>query len=224
MRRNDSRFRSSCRRRIAGWRLTRCRRRAISRRREAAGLQPRRLRRRARRRRPARGEGPVARAGGRLGRDARVPPPSLGARFRRRRGDGHRAARDGARLADLARARSGARSTPRATSRARSSRAAPAPTISRRVRSVTVDDVIAAYEQQFAAVERAGGRIIMMASRALAACASSPDDYSPRLLEAARAGEGAGHHPLAGRDVRSRARRLLGQRRSLPGDGRGTRW
>ena len=42
---------------------------------------------------------------------------------------------------------------------------------------VTVDDVIAAYEQQFAAVEGAGGRIIMMASRALAACAKTPDDY-----------------------------------------------
>ena len=43
--------------------------------------------------------------------------------------------------------------------------------------NVTVDDVIAAYEQQFDAVERAGGRIIMMASRALAACAKTPDDY-----------------------------------------------
>ena len=53
---------------------------------------------------PLVGEGPVARAGGRLGRDARLPPPSLGARLRRRRGDGHRAARHGARLADLARA------------------------------------------------------------------------------------------------------------------------
>ncbi len=42
---------------------------------------------------------------------------------------------------------------------------------------VKVDDVIAAYEQQFAAVEGAGGRIIMMASRALAACTNSPDDY-----------------------------------------------
>jgi Protein of unknown function (DUF993) len=42
---------------------------------------------------------------------------------------------------------------------------------------VTVNDVIAAYEQQFAAVEGAGGRIIMMASRALAACTNSPDDY-----------------------------------------------
>ena len=42
---------------------------------------------------------------------------------------------------------------------------------------VTIDDVIAAYEEQFAAVEKAGGRIIMMASRALAACATSADDY-----------------------------------------------
>jgi hypothetical protein len=40
-----------------------------------------------------------------------------------------------------------------------------------------VPDVIAAYEQQFEAVEKAGGRIIMMASRALAACTSSPDEY-----------------------------------------------
>ncbi len=42
---------------------------------------------------------------------------------------------------------------------------------------VKVGDVIAAYEQQFEAVERAGGRIIMMASRALAACTNSPDEY-----------------------------------------------
>jgi hypothetical protein len=54
---------------------------------------------------------------------------------------------------------------------------------------VTVDDVIAAYEQQFAAVEGAGGRIIMMASRALAACAKSPEDYLrvyDRLLRQAK--------------------------------------
>jgi hypothetical protein len=43
--------------------------------------------------------------------------------------------------------------------------------------SVTVDDVIAAYAEQCAAVEKAGSRIILMASRALAACTSSPDDY-----------------------------------------------
>jgi hypothetical protein len=43
---------------------------------------------------------------------------------------------------------------------------------------LTVDDVIAAYEEQCSAVEAAGGRIILMASRALAACAKSPDDYA----------------------------------------------
>lgn len=43
--------------------------------------------------------------------------------------------------------------------------------------TTTVDDVIAAYEEQCAAVEACGGRIILMASRALASCATSPDDY-----------------------------------------------
>jgi hypothetical protein len=55
---------------------------------------------------------------------------------------------------------------------------------------VTVDAVIAAYEQQFAAIEALGGRIIMMASRALAACARSPEDYLrvyDRLLGQAQA-------------------------------------
>ena len=44
--------------------------------------------------------------------------------------------------------------------------------------AVTVDDVIDAYEAQCAAVEAAGGRIILMASRALAACARSAEDYA----------------------------------------------
>ncbi|WP_298722008.1 dihydrodipicolinate synthase family protein [uncultured Ferrovibrio sp.] len=42
---------------------------------------------------------------------------------------------------------------------------------------VTIDKVIAAYEEQCAAIEKLGGRIILMASRALTACARSPDDY-----------------------------------------------
>ena len=42
----------------------------------------------------------------------------------------------------------------------------------------TLDEVIAAYEEQCAAIESAGGRIILMASRALAACARSSDDYA----------------------------------------------
>ena len=40
-----------------------------------------------------------------------------------------------------------------------------------------VDDVIRAYEEQCEAVEAAGGRIVLMASRALAACAAGPADY-----------------------------------------------
>ena len=43
--------------------------------------------------------------------------------------------------------------------------------------SVTLGDVIAAYEEQCAAVEKLGGRIVLMASRGLAACARSSDDY-----------------------------------------------
>lgn len=41
-----------------------------------------------------------------------------------------------------------------------------------------LDDVIRAYEEQVAAIEKAGGRIILMASRALAKIARSPDDYA----------------------------------------------
>ena len=44
--------------------------------------------------------------------------------------------------------------------------------------AVTLNDVIAAYEEQCDAVEAMSGRIILMASRALAACAKSPDDYA----------------------------------------------
>jgi hypothetical protein len=41
-----------------------------------------------------------------------------------------------------------------------------------------LDDVIHAYEHQIAAIEKAGGRIILMASRALAKIARSPEDYA----------------------------------------------
>ena len=43
---------------------------------------------------------------------------------------------------------------------------------------LTLGEVIAAYEEQCAFVEGEGGRIILMASRALAACASGPEDYA----------------------------------------------
>ncbi len=41
----------------------------------------------------------------------------------------------------------------------------------------TIDEVVGAYEHQCAAVEAAGGDVILMASRALAASALGPDDY-----------------------------------------------
>ena len=41
-----------------------------------------------------------------------------------------------------------------------------------------LDDVIRAYEEQIAAVEKAGGRIILMASRALAKIGRNADDYA----------------------------------------------
>jgi hypothetical protein len=50
-------------------------------------------------------------------------------------------------------------------------------------------DVLAAYEEQADAIESLGGRMILMASRALAACARSPDQYGlvyDRLLSQVR--------------------------------------
>jgi hypothetical protein len=44
--------------------------------------------------------------------------------------------------------------------------------------SVTLAQVEAEYEGQCADIEAAGGRIILMASRALAACAKGPEDYA----------------------------------------------
>lgn len=55
--------------------------------------------------------------------------------------------------------------------------------------NVTIDDVLRAYEEQFAFVEGLGGRAILMASRALVVAAKSPDDYVrvyDRLLRQAK--------------------------------------
>ncbi|QQR38982.1 dihydrodipicolinate synthase family protein [Devosia rhizoryzae] len=43
---------------------------------------------------------------------------------------------------------------------------------------VKIDDIIQAYEEQVSFVEAQGGRVILMASRALAFAANSPDDYA----------------------------------------------
>ncbi|KRG12809.1 hypothetical protein ACA30_10705 [Virgibacillus soli] len=44
-------------------------------------------------------------------------------------------------------------------------------------KEVTIENCIQAYEEQCEFVESAGGQIILMASRALAACAKGPEDY-----------------------------------------------
>jgi len=43
---------------------------------------------------------------------------------------------------------------------------------------VTIDDVVRAYEEQCAAIEKLGGRIVLMASRALVRAARGGDDYA----------------------------------------------
>ena len=53
----------------------------------------------------------------------------------------------------------------------------------------SVDDVIRAYEEQMQAIEKLGGKLIVMASRALARVAKSPADYEKvygRILSQAR--------------------------------------
>lgn len=57
------------------------------------------------------------------------------------------------------------------------------------LRAATINDVIAAYEEQCETIEFAGGRVILMASRALVKCAKGPEDYAlvyGRLLKGLR--------------------------------------
>ena len=63
--------------------------------------------------------------------------------------------------------------------------------------------MIRAYEEQIALIEGEGGELILMASRALAACATSPDDYAK---VAARRGRSIEGHDHASVDVRGRRR------------------
>jgi hypothetical protein len=46
------------------------------------------------------------------------------------------------------------------------------------ISDLKIENIISAYEEQCSAIEKLGGRIILMASRALAASARSPDDYA----------------------------------------------
>src|SRR4051812_19257057 len=54
---------------------------------------------------------------------------------------------------------------------------------------VTLDDVIRAYEEQCGAIEKLGGRIVLMGSRALVRAARGPEDYASvygRILRSVR--------------------------------------
>ena len=90
---------------------------------------------------------------------------------------------------------------------------------------VTIADVEAAYEEQCAWIEGCGGRIILMASRALAAVRQEPRRLREGLRPHPEPGARAGHRALARRDVRPRAGGLLGlaRPRSAGGDTAGHR-
>ena len=84
---------------------------------------------------------------------------------------------------------------------------------------VTLDDVIRAYEEQCAR-DRNAGRSHRADGKPRAGEGGA---HRRRLRQGlwphSQPGEGAGDHPLARRDVRSRARRLLGAPRPQGGDG-----
>ena len=82
-----------------------------------------------------------------------------------------------------------------------------------------IDDVIRAYEEQIEAIEAFGGRIVLMASRALARVARSAGRLRQSVWPDPVGRPRAGHHPLAWRHVRSCARRLLGLAGPRHGDG-----
>ena len=71
----------------------------------------------------------------------------------------------------------------------------------------TLSEIKSAYEEQCALVEGVGGRVILMASRALAARAESPEDRLPGLHQRPPGplsnGRGAGGRPLGDTPLRA---------------------
>ena len=161
---------------------------------------------------------PVGRHGHRLGEDHRVSALSVGPRPRRRRSDGHSAARRRARM-DRGEA------TDRPCARRCQDPAGRENLLRRRHRSSRSRDQ-SRHRRDHPRV-RGADRSNRGARR------QAGDHGEPRpgargqnaagLCEGLRshppAGQRAGHHPLAGRNVRPRARRLLGLGRSCGGDG-----
>ena len=160
----------------------------------------------------------VRRTRHRLGAHAGLPPPPPRPGLRHRRGDGYLAARHGPRLAQRAGADRAARSPmpgPRRRHDLFRLRHRPAATPMRE----TLDDVVRAYLDQVHAIQKLGGRIILMASRALVSVAKTPGRLCEGLFPRAGGGRPSRDPALAGRDVRPRAERLLGQRRLQAGAG-----
>ena len=185
-----------------------------------SGTEPRGLRRRPCRRRSAGRGRPVAGDRGRLGphhRLSRTPCGRSGSGVRRV--DGHGPARHGARLADQPGADPPVASTPPVPAVARRSPAAAVPTTWTRPTPAASTDVIAAYDHQAEAIEAAGGRLIVMASRAIGPGRRRPRRLPPGLRARSGAGGRTGDPALAGRHVRSGAGRVLGHGGHPGGDG-----
>ena len=159
--------------------------------------------------------GPVAHCGAAhssrhgLGRNNRLPRISLVAWVWRGRGDGHGATWNGVGLA-LGAGAYQAQYGSRQRREGLWSPAAQAPTTCRRAKPHTLQDVTNAYLEQCEAIEAVDGRIILMASRALAAIARHAEDYAAVYAECACPGSAAGDPALAWADVRSGAGGLLG--------------
>lgn len=82
----------------------------------------------------------------------------------------------------------------------------------------SIDDVIRAYEEQMAAIEAVGGRLILMASRALARVAHGPADYEKVYDRVLRQASGDVHHPSAAGRGGSRSA-VAGQQDGCPRQG-----
>ena len=76
----------------------------------------------------------------------------------------------------------------------------------------SLDDVVAAYEEQVGFIEGLGGRVVVMASRELARIAAGPRRIPRRLRRDPLAAPRADDHPLARRGLRPGASAATGAR------------
>ena len=181
-------------------------------------LRPHCLLRGPRGRRPARGDRPVAAVRGRLGRDDRVSTAPLVAGPRRGRSDGHRAARHGAGLADLARADPPfARRREAHARRARRLRLRHGPSrAGKRAQRRRGDRGVRGADGRHRKARRQADR---HGQPGAGPRGQGPGRLRARVRPHPAPGEAAGHPALAGRHVRPGAQGLLGKRGRGHGDG-----